>query len=158
VSGFHTGLGGLLLAGILIQGICGCATWVLQVSSKVRPDIVYYINLAHHVFGYILMFFIGIVIIQVAFGLDRWIAIAAIIIDLIGIIGFLIFRLTRPIMQKYNALPTIPEKNLPEIKSSRNLAKFHGNYFIFADKVYNLDNVISNHPGGYEVINHIRGR
>jgi hypothetical protein len=146
------------LAGLIIQGLCGCATWVLQVSSRIRPDIVYYANLAHHIFGYILFFLIGILIIQVAFGVDRWISFAAIIIDVIGVIGYLVFRLTRPIMQKYNTLPITDDKHFPSIKSSRDLAKLHGNYFIFADKVYNLDTVISNHPGGYELINHVRGR
>jgi cytochrome b involved in lipid metabolism len=35
------------------------------------------------------------------------------------------------------------------------LAKYHGNYFIFADKVYDIENVITSHPGGYELIKSI---
>lgn len=34
----------------------------------------------------------------------------------------------------------------------------NGDYFIFSDKVYDLHNVMSNHPGGYELIKNIRGR
>lgn len=31
-------------------------------------------------------------------------------------------------------------------------------YFIFADKVYDIHKVLANHPGGYELIKSIRGR
>jgi hypothetical protein len=40
----------------------------------------------------------------------------------------------------------------------RDLAYLHGDYFIFADKVYDINKLITNHPGGFDVINHARGR
>lgn len=44
------------------------------------------------------------------------------------------------------------------MSGTQELASQKGNYFIFADKVYDIDKVITNHPGGYEFINNIRGR
>lgn len=44
------------------------------------------------------------------------------------------------------------------VRGNQDLAKYHTNFFIFADKIYDINNVISNHPGGYEVINRVRGR
>ena len=29
------------------------------------------------------------------------------------------------------------------------ISKYKGDYFIFADKIYDLNRVITNHPGGY---------
>lgn len=61
-------------------------------------------------------------------------------------------------MQSYTALSTKGDKNIPLVRSSKDLAKIHEGYFIFADKVYDINNVITNHPGGFDVINRIRGR
>jgi uncharacterized membrane protein YcaP (DUF421 family) len=63
--------------------------------------------------GYVILFLIGILIIQVAFNSDIGISIAAIIVDIIGIFGYLIFSFTRAKMQKYNTLPKKSDKDIP---------------------------------------------
>lgn len=47
---------------------------------------------------------------------------------------------------------------LKQIKSSKDLELFHGDYFIFADYVYRLSPLLTSHPGGFRIINKVRGR
>ncbi len=49
-------------------------------------------------------------------------------------------------------------QNLIKVKNSQDLARMNEDYFIFADKIYDIHNVLANHPGGYELIKSIRGR
>ena len=44
------------------------------------------------------------------------------------------------------------------VKNSQDLAFMNDDYFIFADKVYDLHKILANHPGGYDVIKKIKGR
>jgi hypothetical protein len=60
-------------------------------------------------------------------------------------------------MQKYNFIEK-HNKNFPIIKNLRELAKYHKNYFIFSDRIYSLDKIITSHPGGFYVIDQIRAR
>lgn len=66
VSGFHKNLGGVLLAGVVIQGVCGAIAWGLQASSRVRPDIVAYSNTVHHLLGYLLIILVAVELIQIS--------------------------------------------------------------------------------------------
>lgn len=61
-------------------------------------------------------------------------------------------------MQGYTKVEELDTEGLQTITNSRHLAKYKGDYFIFADRVYDINNVISNHPGGYDLIKNIRGR
>jgi cytochrome b involved in lipid metabolism len=38
------------------------------------------------------------------------------------------------------------------------LGKYADEYFIFEDKVYDIENIIGTHPGGWELIKAIKGR
>jgi hypothetical protein len=154
---FHRILGKILIAGVLIQGLCGCITWTLQTSSKINPVIVYYSNIIHNILGYIILILIGIFILKQTYNFDKYFFWPVLIINIVSYISFFLYKLFNPLMQKYNSLK-LNTKNIPIIKYSRDLARYHRNYFIFSDKVYSLDNVITSHPGGYEVINHIRSR
>jgi cytochrome b involved in lipid metabolism len=60
-------------------------------------------------------------------------------------------------MQNYTSISDSNE-HLPLIRSSRDLAQSHGNYFIFCDKVYDINRVITSHPGGFDVIDYVRGK
>lgn len=80
------------------------------------------------------------------------------IILLCSYIGFIIFKYFKKNMESYAGIPTQDDKNIPLVRSSRDLAFMHGNYFIFSDKVYDINKVISNHPGGFDVISHVRGK
>ncbi len=48
--------------------------------------------------------------------------------------------------------------NLKQIKTTKDLSYFGKDYFIFADKVYDVNRVITNHPAGWEIIKAIKGR
>lgn len=50
------------------------------------------------------------------------------------------------------------EKNIRQIKSVNQLGKYSDGYFIFEDKVYDIENIIATHPGGWELIKAIKGR
>lgn len=70
VSGFHKNLGGVLLAGVVVQGLCGGIAWALQASSRVRPDIVAYSNTVHHLLGYLLIILVAVELIQISFSTE----------------------------------------------------------------------------------------
>jgi hypothetical protein len=40
---------------VLIQGLSGCITWILQTSSRVKPLHVYYCNNFHKCIGFIVL-------------------------------------------------------------------------------------------------------
>jgi len=104
VSGFHKKLGGFLLAAVIIQGVSGAITWKLQISSRIRPDIVSYSNTIHHLLGYILLILFAIELIQISAKKQNKIFFATIIVDVLGILGYLLFRLLRPKMEKHNGI------------------------------------------------------
>jgi hypothetical protein len=89
---------------------------------------------------------------------ERTMYLATLIISLVSYVGFIIFKFLKKNMQSYTTLSTNDDKNIPLVKSSRDLAKMHEGYFIFGDKIYDLNKVLTNHPGGFDVIDHIRGR
>jgi hypothetical protein len=109
------------------------------------------------VLGYIVLLLGSISMLKLAYHLNRSLFWVAIVIDSITLLGYTALKSFRPRMQRSNSAPQ-NTKGVPIIKSSRDLAKYHHNYFIFADRVYSLDRIISTHPGGYEVIKHIRER
>jgi len=43
----------------IVQCTFGAITWGLHSYTKVRPDIVFYINLAHQLIGYIILILIA---------------------------------------------------------------------------------------------------
>lgn len=48
--------------------------------------------------------------------------------------------------------------NLPLVKNNKDLSFFNEDYFIFANKVYDINKVINNHPAGWEIIKAIKTR
>ncbi len=50
------------------------------------------------------------------------------------------------------------QEKLRQIKTANDLSVYNGDYFIFADKVYDVNNVLANHPGGWEIAKSIKGR
>jgi hypothetical protein len=159
VADFHRSLGGFMAAVALVQGVCGVVVWVMQTSSRVRPDFVHYANTIHHILGYAVMVIVAIVIMQVTFTLAPVLFWLTLIIGMGGILAFIVYKFCfKSPMQKYNSLPTDRDAPISQVTTSRELAKLHGNYFIFADNVYGLDRVLTSHPGGFEVINRARGR
>lgn len=50
------------------------------------------------------------------------------------------------------------EKSCRQIKSHKDLGVYSENYFIFANYVYSISNVIGSHPGGWNIIEAVRGR
>ena len=52
-------------------------------------------------------------------------------------------------MQGYTKIQEEDTSAIPRVSTSQDLAKYHTNYFIFADKVYDINKVITSHPGGY---------
>lgn len=49
-------------------------------------------------------------------------------------------------------------ENLKIVKNEIDSSNFKKDYFIFADKIYDIDNIIERHPGGWQIINAIRRR
>lgn len=47
---------------------------------------------------------------------------------------------------------------LRSIKSRKDLSIYNNDYYIFANKVYDINSVINNHPGGWEIIKAIKTR
>lgn len=156
----HVILGLVIMGSFILQGIAGIISWSCQRSSRVNPNCVFYANVIHRIFGYIIYI---LVLIQFLIYLrndkdEQPLFLATLIICLVSYIGFIVAKFFKKRMQSYAPLTSKREYNIPLVRGSRDLSKLHGNYFIFADKVYDIDKVITNHPGGFDVINNVRGR
>lgn len=49
-------------------------------------------------------------------------------------------------------------KEIRHIKSLKDLKIYSENYFIFANYVYSISNIIGSHPGGWNIIEAVRAR
>ena len=54
--------------------------------------------------------------------------------------------------------PSFTQTGLRPIKSLKNLNIYSDNYFIFANYVYSLSSILSDHPGGWQIIEAVRTR
>jgi hypothetical protein len=154
----HVGVGMAIMAGVVAQGALGIASWGCQKESKINPYLVYVINLSHRLLGYAL-YLLALVECLLFLANDKKeqkFFIATLVVSLISYVGFLVLKYFKKSMQSYAALPDHEFKQIPFIRSERDLAYTHGNYFIFSDKVYDVNKIITNHPGGFDVIGHIR--
>lgn len=132
--------------------------WSLQRTSNIKPDLVPILNTVHHIFGWIVYILALIQLLAATKEEETTLFIIIIVICLVSYISFLLLKFFRRRMQAYSKIQEEDLEGVPIVKSKADLAKYNGDYFIFADKIYDLKNVITNHPGGFEVINHIRGR
>lgn len=110
-------------------------------------------SLVHKIFGWILL-----VLTVIQFCVIGKIALY-LTISLVSWALFFLYKIFRPRMQNKPAISNLSEsvKTLTASQVS-SMLQDKKNYFIFADKVYDIDKVITSHPGGYELINNIRGR
>lgn len=158
IGDFHVGLGLTIMTLLILQCLGGIVSWSLQSISRTAPLKVGLANLLHRIFGWILLLLTMIQLLVPTKYNEPNLFTAIIIIDLVSYILFIALKVFRKRLQGYSQIQSEDINGVPVIKSLEELAKYHGNYFIFADKIYNISNVITNHPGGYELIHSIRGR
>lgn len=149
VGDFHTNLGIVLMAFVIAEGLLGSIVWILQRKEKITPKWIFIINILHRIFGYSILILGMIQILVASVNDNQSIFISTIVIDLVAFVSFILFKLFKKDMQNYTSVSTTEDEALPIIRSDRDLAKSHGNYFIFANKVYDLDKVLTSHPGGF---------
>lgn len=143
---------------VALQGTGGAVCAILQRSSSISPDIVHKINMLHRISGVVLLLLVMIQILAATNGNETELFVAYIVICLISFIAYLLLKIFRRRMEGYAPIQYEDSATLPLVKSTYELAKYSGDYFIFADRIYDIKKVITNHPGGFEVINGIRGR
>jgi len=147
VGDFHTGLGIAIMAVLLLQSIGGMACWTLQKEPRVKMSLIPIASISHKILGWILLLLtviqfcvIGKTTLYLTISLISW-----------GL--FFLYKGYRIIYRKMENDPqlylTKKDKDILVISQFQELTKYKGNYFIFADKVYDIDKVITNHPGGY---------
>lgn len=143
---------------VVLQGLGGAVCAILQRSSSISPDIVHKINVVHRIFGAILLLLVMIQILAAVNGTEPELFTGYIVISLVSFSAYLLLKIFRKKMEGYAPIQYEDSATLPLVRSTQQLAKYTGDYFIFADRIYDIKRVITNHPGGFEVINAIRGR
>lgn len=113
----------------------------------------------HRIFGFIIIVFVLVQILVVTRDRKMKIFIPVLVITVLSLVAYLLYKLFRRKMQGVAASRLNHKLGAPNIINSQELlTRTKGDYFVFADKVYDLHKVLSNHPGGYDIIKNIRGR
>lgn len=75
-----------------------------------------------------------------------------ILVDAVSLSLFLYFKFFGKKIGHVSTDQKITKNTYRSIKSLKDLKIYSENYFIFANYVYNLNNVINVHPGGWKII------
>ena len=159
-SFLHMILGFVLLITMPFILLSGAVCKIQQQFNGIDPKKVYIGNWGHTIMGWVII------------GLSKFalyssraeegetsLMVALLIIDIISHVLFLVVKfLVIKKMEGISVDPSLQTQELRLIRSEKDLKIYSQNYFIFADYVYSVDNVLGNHPGGWQIIEGIKGR
>lgn len=122
---------------------------------------VYTLNKTHTIFGWIYIILVKVPLLNGWYGNGKLGYIMFIIILSLSIFSYAWFLYLKFFRKKICADYVCykkSEKQIRIIKSSKDLDIYSGKFFIFGNYVYNISSILSMHPGGWKIINEIKGR
>ena len=149
----HDAAGFSLLCIFPVLIVTGGMTKLTQISIFRSPRFVITMNWIHFLFGWAMIIFSKFTYYMPWLKGDKTIFLSLVIPDMTSHLLFIIIKLYIICKEADYFMRKKEEgKDLRVIKSGKDLNVYGNNYYIFADKVYDISHVVNTHPGGMQII------
>ena len=154
---YSHGIMGVMLFGLVaIQVGLGVVARQLQHGAKVEISKIKVLRLIHRYLGYLMYIAFNVELLIAWYGSDAFYGFIA--WDSFWILVFIFVKLFIPEMQRRITDTQTNNYICPSIGSINDVKRATENYVIFANYVYDAKNFEKYHPGGYKVIELVKGR
>ena len=152
----HTLTGFVLFCLLFFIPISGWVCKYSHTSTETLSKKVVFNNHAHSIFGWCVILAAKVAVYSGAMWSKQSSALIFTImgLDIISHLVYLYLKFFGNFFKK----PKVSVSWLRDITSSKDLAIYSNNYFIFYNYVFELDKVLTAHPGGVKIIQHAKGR
>ena len=161
IATLHYTCGLIVLFEVVFICLLGRLLRIKKESPTASPNTVYIITRIHAILGILLYLTAQLAVMSKWYILDMNVFIGLLTYQIIFLLVRTIYFLFPPTLRaKAKDFQTDKREiqTIRRIKNKKDMLIYSNNYFVFADYVYSLSEILHSHPGGFQIIEGIRGR